>query len=81
MRRKWVLAITATFALGVVYFLQIQRANTPRLSRRVARRLPVANPLRTIPDHDGNYDLDGVSYDVEGVIVGGDASKAKSPLM
>ena len=32
-------------------------------------------PSPSIRDHEGNYDLDGVSYDVQGVIVGSDNHK------
>lgn len=52
----------------------------PRLTRRVARRLPISKSLHTIPDERGNYDLDGVSFDTEGVIVSGDTSKSQLSL-
>lgn len=35
-------------------------------------QLPIAKDLPTIPDFEGNYDMDGVSFDTEGVIVGSD---------
>ncbi len=41
----------------------------------VADKLPIAKDLQTIPDVQGNYDIDGVSYDDEGVIVSGDNNK------
>ena len=36
----------------------------------VKKHLPIAKNLPTIPDFDGNYDMDGVSFDTEGVIIG-----------
>ena len=44
-----------------------------RLSRRVAKHLPIAKNLKTISDQEGNYDLDGVSFDTEGVIISSDS--------
>ena len=35
-------------------------------------QLPIAKDLPTISDFDGNYDMDGVSFDTEGVVVGSD---------
>gem|GEM_PF-5674496 len=36
-------------------------------------------PSPSIRDHDGNYDMDGVSYDVQGVVVGSDNHKGMNP--
>jgi hypothetical protein len=44
-----------------------------RLSARVANQLPIAKNLKTISDQEGNYDLDGVSFDTEGVIISSDS--------
>ena len=38
----------------------------------VKANLPIAKDLPTIHDSEGNYDMDGVSFDTEGVIVGSD---------
>ncbi len=40
------------------------------LSPGVAEKLPLSKDLRTIPDVEGNYDIDGVSFDSEGVVIG-----------
>lgn len=77
--RTWAIGAGLLMVVGALLNEQRQRT-TPHLSRRVARRLPLAKHLRTIPDQLGNYDLDGVSYDVEGVIVGGDADKPPPPI-
>lgn len=44
-----------------------------RVPRDIASRVPLAKSLSTIPDVQGNYDIDGVSYDSEGVVIGSDA--------
>lgn len=48
-----------------------------KVSAKVAEKLPLAKDLPTIPDVEGNYDIDGVSYDSEGVVVSSDQSKLK----
>ena len=45
----------------------------------IREHLPIAKDLPTIPDFDGNYDMDGVSFDSEGVIVGSDLSSHAHP--
>jgi hypothetical protein len=47
----------------------------PYLDSTVAEKLPLVQDSETIRDLEGNYDLDGVSYDDEGVIVGSDYIK------
>ena len=47
----------------------------PYLDDAVAEKLPLVQERETIRDIEGNYDLDGVSYDDEGVIVGSDNNK------
>ena len=42
------------------------------MAPHVRAQVPVAKNLKTIPDQDANYDIDGVSFDSEGVIVGSD---------
>jgi hypothetical protein len=72
MRRNYFFAYAAAalsmYALYVVYARQLQ----PR--REVKRKLPNTTK-QTIPDAVGNYDIDGVSFDREGVIVGSDDHK------
>ncbi len=84
MRRTWLAWAFGGVALGAMIAARVRaRRRTrlaPRLSERVARRLPIAKPLRTIPDARGNYDIDGVSYDADGVVVSGDYSKPGLPL-
>jgi hypothetical protein len=70
----WIGGATAIFALMRTFLRP--RAH---LSPRVAEKLPLAKPLRTIPDVVGNYDIDGVSFDSEGVIVSGDSDKPVAP--
>lgn len=43
-----------------------------KLTKPVADKLPLAKDLPTINDSEGNYDIDGVSYDSVGVVVGSD---------
>lgn len=45
------------------------------VSPEVRAKLPIAQPLKTVSDMEGNYDIDGVSFDNEGVIVGSDDTK------
>jgi hypothetical protein len=42
------------------------------IAPHVHAKLPIAKDLPTVPDQDGNYDMDGVSFDTDGVIVGSD---------
>ena len=42
------------------------------MAPHIRQNLPIAKELLTISDFDGNYDLDGVSFDSEGVVVGSD---------
>lgn len=76
MRKNWMIWAAGGLALGaLIGAWRRSVSSAPRLSRRVAKRLPIAKPLRTIPDVKGNYDIDGVSFDTEGVVVSGDYSK------
>ena len=43
-----------------------------QVAPHVQAKLPIAKDLPTIPDQEANYDIDGVSFDSEGVIVGSD---------
>jgi hypothetical protein len=42
------------------------------MSEGVKAQLPIAKNFQTIPDFDANYDMDGVSFDSEGVVVSSD---------
>lgn len=64
-----------TLGIGVcaaAYLLYRRFGPMPRMTSHVAENLPVAKNLKTIADTEGNYDLDGVSFDTEGVVVSGD---------
>ncbi len=81
MRKQWMIWALGGLALGALIGAWRRSVSpTPRLSRRVAKRLPIAKPLRTIPDFKGNHDIDGVSYDTEGVVVSGDYNKPELPI-
>jgi hypothetical protein len=56
----------------VYRFFRIAEAE---LSPEIAAKLPISKNLNTIPDQVGNYDMDGVSFDVEGVIISSDSHK------
>jgi|GEM_PF-5872106 len=43
-----------------------------RVAPEIQAKLPIAKDLPTIPDQEANYDIDGVSFDSEGVIVSSD---------
>lgn len=45
----------------------------------IREQLPIAKDLQTIPDTEGNYDMDGVSFDSEGVVVGSDRTSHTLP--
>lgn len=45
----------------------------------VQAKLPIAKDLPTIDDQAANYDIDGVSFDSEGVIVGSDNQSETLP--
>lgn len=42
------------------------------MAPHIQAKLPIAKGFKTVSDYDGNYDMDGVSFDTEGVIVGSD---------
>lgn len=42
---------------------------------KIKKDLPIAKNLQTIDDKEGNYDIDGVSFDSEGVVVSSDNNK------
>ena len=83
-KQKSILGIAAGAALlgaaGTAVFLFRREVKsllfgTPIVQPEIEAKLPIAKPLQTVTDFEGNYDLDGVSYDVEGTIVSSDDSK------
>jgi hypothetical protein len=65
---------------GSVYALwRFFKSSKASMSSEVKSRLPIAKALPTIRDEQGNYDIDGVSFDTSGVIVSGDANKPQPP--
>ncbi len=79
LAQKTQIKAIAAIAIGLIAFMAISRVfhrhASPRLSRFVSQKLPLTKHLRTIPDDAGNYDIDGVSFDSEGVVVSGDQNK------
>ena len=72
-----------TFAFGAFASYVLYRfwySQLTHLSPSVQKKLPITKPLNTIHDSEGNYDIDGVSFDVEGVIVSGDDNKHLNPM-
>jgi hypothetical protein len=68
------LLTTALAGAGLYLLYRYWRAETAAaLSPAVQAKLPTQS--KTIPDGAGNYDIDGVSFDDEGVIVSGDDNK------
>ena len=83
---KFITYITAGLAIGAAgigaYFLyRWLRPLAPYIASEVEQNLPIAKDLETIPDLRGNYDLDGVSFDTDGVIVSGDNNKMAKPTL
>ena len=62
------LTAAASFAAlaGIAWLYRRQKVP---VSEAVKAQLPIAKNLQTIPDKDAHYDLDGVSFDSEGVVV------------
>lgn len=74
--RNYLLAFA--FIAGGYYLLRRFR---PELLRRQSSRnvtTGVPQDLKTIPDQVGHYDIDGASFDHEGVVIGGDQTSNKS---
>lgn len=71
-------SLAAALAGGYFAWTRIANRGNPKLRRQIGNRLPVSKNLETISDVRGNYDLDGVSFDTEGVVVSGDANKSLS---
>ncbi len=65
--------ITASAAFYFLY--RWFRTAAPFVASEIERKLPVAKNLKTIPDAAGNYDIDGVSFDSDGVVVGSDKNR------
>ncbi len=80
LRSSQILSIAVA---GGVSLLLYRAFACPRvyLAPQIKARLPVAKKLPTVRDNDGNYDMDGVSFDSEGVIISSDNIKhVVSPL-
>jgi hypothetical protein len=68
------LLMTALAGAGLYLLYRYWQSETAAtLSPTVQHKLPTQN--ETIADPQGNYDIDGVSFDDEGVIVSGDDNK------
>lgn len=72
-------ALGAAAVGGLAFFFRKELGSLlfgrPIIEDEVKAKLPIAKPLLTITDFEGNYDLDGVSYDVEGTIISSDDTK------
>ncbi len=70
-------AVGVAAAAGTAYFfrrelMKIVGYQPIHVAPHIRAHLPIAKGLPTIADMDGNYDMDGVSFDSEGVVVGSD---------
>lgn len=75
-------ALAGVAAGATAYFLyRWLTPAAPSIAPHIEENLPVAKDLKTIPDVEGNYDIDGVSFDTEGVIVSSDDNKAVRPSL
>ena len=65
--------VAATIGAGAAAYLLYRWFSTtsPYVAAHIEAKLPVAKNLKTVPDTVGNYDIDGVSFDTEGVIISG----------
>ena len=75
MKITWAPALTVAGVAGAGYLAYRYFTSGPKMHPSVEDKLPLAKDLDTIPDDVGNYDMDGVSFDIEGVIVSSDAVK------
>lgn len=78
MNFRWTYLMPALLVTGgAAYFTYryFSGAKGASLTTRVGDRLPVSKALPTIADVEGNYDIDGVSYDTEGTIISSDSVK------
>jgi hypothetical protein len=79
MKIRWTPILTATAATvgvaGLGYLAYRYFNAQPFLHPTVESKLPIAKDLYTVSDFVGNYDMDGVSFDTEGVIISSDAVK------
>lgn len=72
-------SLISTFFAGVgLYFFYSYWKQQTHLSRQVREKLP--DHHATIEDREGNYDIDGVSFDTEGVVVSSDDNKHLDPM-
>ncbi len=68
-------AITLIAGGGLFLLYRFWKNQSTTISADIREKLPNEKHLDTIPDSFGNYDIDGVSFDTEGVIVSGDDNK------
>lgn len=74
--------LAAGIGVGAAAYLAyrwLSTTSSPYMSPHVEENLPIAKSLQTVPDTSGNYDIDGVSFDTEGVIISGDDTKSAKP--
>jgi hypothetical protein len=72
------LLLTALTGAGLYFLYRYWHQESALIPHGVRNQLPDQN--RTIMDLEGNYDIDGVSFDVEGVIVSSDDNKHIDPM-
>ena len=64
-----------TFTVGALVKKYLHGSDEIEIDPQIRKDLPIAKNLPTIDDKEGNYDIDGVSFDSEGVVVGSDNNK------
>jgi hypothetical protein len=76
-----IFAAASLAGIAIFAIHRFQLLSGPSVSPQVGERLPMSKNLQTIPDHVGNYDIDGVSFDTEGVIIASDNLKNVQPII
>lgn len=79
--KRYVPYAIAGVTFGAAAYAFYRWYTSPTLAPHIKENLPVSQKLKTIPDVEGNYDIDGVSFDAEGVIVSSDDTKAGRPSL
>ena len=72
-----ILSLAALGGLG--YLLYRRYTQSTHLAPHIKSNLPLAKKLKTVTDNEANYDIDGVSFDTNGVIISGDDNKPERP--
>lgn len=75
--RSLIAAVGVAAVAGAAFYFRNELMNLIGYQRihvmpHIQANLPIAKNLKTVSDMDGNYDMDGVSFDSEGVVVGSD---------